>query len=51
MRQIVEKALEYGVSTFHLFIDFKAAYENTNREKRLEARDEFNITQKLIGLT
>jgi sorting nexin-29 len=48
---MLQKALEYGVSTFHLFIDFKATYDTINREKLLEAMEEFNIPQKLIGLT
>jgi hypothetical protein len=30
------KTLEYGVSTFYFFIDFKAAYETLNREKLLK---------------
>jgi hypothetical protein len=30
MRQILEKTLEYGVSTFHLFTDFKDAYGTIN---------------------
>jgi hypothetical protein len=49
MRQTLEKTLEYGVSTFHLFIDFKAAYDTINRDKLLEAMEEFNIPQKLIA--
>jgi hypothetical protein len=43
MRQVVEKALEYGVSTLQVFIDFKATYDIINREKLLEAMEEFNI--------
>jgi hypothetical protein len=32
VRQILEKkTLEYGVITFHLFIDFKVAYDTINR--------------------
>jgi hypothetical protein len=42
--------LEYGVSTFHLLIDFKAAYDATNREKLLQAMKELTIHQKLTGL-
>jgi hypothetical protein len=42
--------LEYGVSTFHLFIDFKAASDTINREKLLKDMKEFKIPQKLIGL-
>jgi sorting nexin-29 len=42
--------LEYGVSTFHLSIDFKAAYDTINREKLFEPIKAFKIAQKLIGL-
>jgi sorting nexin-29 len=50
MRHILEKTLEYGISTFNLFIDFKAAYDTINREKLFEAMKEFKIPQKLMGL-
>jgi hypothetical protein len=49
-RQILEKPLERKVGTFHLFIYFKATYVTINRDKLLEALEEFNIPQKLIGL-
>jgi hypothetical protein len=50
MRHILEKPLEYGVSTFHLFIDFKASCDTLNREKLLKAMNGFKILQKLIGI-
>lgn len=50
MRQIIEKTKEYGLSTFHLFIDFKAAYDTINREKLSEAMEELGIPNKLIRL-
>jgi hypothetical protein len=51
MRHILgKKTLEYGVSTFHLFIDLKATYDTINREKLLKAMKEFKILQKLTGL-
>jgi hypothetical protein len=31
-----KKKLEYEISTFHLFTDFKAAYDTINKEKLLE---------------
>jgi hypothetical protein len=40
--------MEYGVSTFHLLTDFKAAYNAMNRKKLLEAMKEFKIVEKLI---
>jgi sorting nexin-29 len=51
IRQILEKTKEYNIDTYHLFIDFKAAYDSINREKLLEAMLEFNIPKKLISLT
>jgi hypothetical protein len=43
MRQMLEEAIEYGVSTLHIFIDFKAAYDTINREKLLEAMNQNSI--------
>ena len=42
MRQIMEKILEYGISTYQLYIDFKAAYDTIRRNKLLEALVELN---------
>jgi sorting nexin-29 len=50
VRQILEKTSEYGLSTFHLFIDFTAAYDNKRTDKLLEALTEFKIPPKLIRL-
>jgi sorting nexin-29 len=50
MRQILEKSSDYGISTFHLFIDFKAAYDTIRRDKLLKALTEFKIPPKLIRL-
>jgi sorting nexin-29 len=50
MRQFLEKTLEYGIGTFHIFIDFKAAYDTINRDKLFEAMKEFKMPQKLMGL-
>jgi hypothetical protein len=38
------------VSTFHLFIDFKAVCDTINREKLFEATKEFKTPHKSIGL-
>jgi sorting nexin-29 len=43
MRQILENTSEYGLSTFHLFIDFKAAYDTVRRKRSHEALKEFKI--------
>jgi hypothetical protein len=50
VRQILEKTSEYGISTFHLFIDFRAASDTVRRDKLLEALTEFKILPKLIRL-
>ncbi|GBN28849.1 hypothetical protein AVEN_120517-1 [Araneus ventricosus] len=54
LRQILEKTKEYNITTFHLCIDFKAAYDSIKRDKLLKAIDiliEFNIPTKLVNLT
>jgi sorting nexin-29 len=47
MRQILEKMREYGVSTFNLFVDFKAAYDSSDRTQLFKAIEEFQIPRKL----
>jgi hypothetical protein len=47
MRQILEKSLEHGVSTFHRFINCKTTYDTIKWEKLLEALKAFKISQKL----
>ena len=37
MRQILEKMAEYKNDTYHLFIDFKAAYDSIARVKLYDA--------------
>lgn len=51
IRQILEKTKEYNIDTYHLFIDFKAAYDSINRKQLLEAMREFKIPTKLVNLT
>jgi hypothetical protein len=51
MRQILEKTLEYGVSTFHSVIDFKVAYDTINEEitqgyERVQNTPEINLIGK-----
>jgi sorting nexin-29 len=50
MRQILEKTSEYGISTFHLFIEFRAAYDTVRRDKLLKALIELKIPPRLIWL-
>jgi sorting nexin-29 len=51
LRQILEKTKEYNVSTCHLFVDFKAAYDSIYRDKLFKAMEVFAIPTKLISLT
>lgn len=48
--QILEKTTECKIDTYHLFIDFEAAYGTVNRERLYRAMDEFNILRKLVNL-
>lgn len=50
LRQILEKTNEFNVDTFHLFIDFKSAYDSVIRPKLYEAMQEFGIPDKLVRL-
>jgi sorting nexin-29 len=43
LRQNLGKTREYNISTFHLFIDFRAAYDSVKRDKLLKAMEEFLI--------
>jgi sorting nexin-29 len=51
LRQILEKTREHSISTYHLFIDFKAAWDSIDRDKLFEAVEEFQIPKKLINHT
>ena len=42
MRQILEKIAEYRHDTYHLFIDFKAAYDSIARVKLYDAMSSLN---------
>lgn len=54
LRQILEKTREYGMDTsiYHLFIEFKAAYDSVIRSKLYEAihRRELQIPSKIIKM-
>lgn len=51
LRQLLQKLLEVNVYTFHVFIDFKAAYDTVLRPKLYEAMHELGIPEKLVNLT
>jgi sorting nexin-29 len=46
LRQILEKTHEHSVSMYHLFINFKAAYDSIDRDKLFEAMEEFQKTKE-----
>jgi sorting nexin-29 len=50
VRQIMEKMGEYGVSTFYLFMGFKAAYDISNRNELFKTMEEFALPGKLRRL-
>jgi hypothetical protein len=48
LRQITEKASEYGIKTHYLFIDFKTPYDSINRQSLYLAMRDMGIPDKLI---
>jgi hypothetical protein len=50
VRQILKKCSEHGTDTHHLFINFKAPYDSTDRRRLYAAMKELNIPQKLTAL-
>ena len=50
LRQILLKMAEYRHDTYHLFIDFKAAYYSIARVKLYDAMSSFGIPTKLVRL-
>jgi hypothetical protein len=51
LRQILEKTLEYGVDTHHIFIDYKAAYDSVNRRELFRAMIDLGVPNQLVSLT
>jgi sorting nexin-29 len=47
----LKKTSEYGVDTYHIFVDFKAAYDSVLRNKLYEAMLHLGLPGKLIRLT
>ncbi|XP_073814500.1 uncharacterized protein [Musca autumnalis] len=50
LRQILEKTQEMQIDTFHLFVDYKAAFDSPIRSKVFQAMSDFGIPAKLIRL-
>jgi len=43
IRQMMERMMEYDVETYHLFVDFKTAYDYIIRKKLYEAMQELGF--------
>ena len=50
IRQILEKKWEYHETVYHLFMDFKKAYDSVRKEVIYNILIEFGIPMKLVGL-
>jgi hypothetical protein len=44
--QILENAEEFGITTPHLFVDFRMAYDKVNRRQLYLAMELLNIPKK-----
>lgn len=51
LRQILEKCSEWCVDTYHMFIDFRTAYDSIKRIELYRAMQELGIPEKLTSLT
>jgi hypothetical protein len=51
LREILEKLNECNITTHHLFIDFKVAYDTIIRNESYVGMSELNFPTKLIRLT
>lgn len=50
LRQILEKNKEHNIDTYHLFIDYKTAYDSVLIPKLHEAMNKLRTPEKLISL-
>jgi sorting nexin-29 len=50
LRQILEKAYENQIDTYHLFVDFKAAFDSPRRGRLYATMSELGIPAKLVRL-
>jgi sorting nexin-29 len=50
IRQILEEKWEYNGTVYHLFIDFKKAYDSVKREFLYNILLQFGISKKLVML-
>ncbi|XP_060665319.1 uncharacterized protein LOC132797575 [Drosophila nasuta] len=50
LRQILEKSYENQIDTYHLFVDYKAAFDSPRRDRLYAAMSELGIPAKLTRL-
>ncbi|XP_051864305.1 uncharacterized protein LOC127566314 [Drosophila albomicans] len=50
LRQILEKSYENQIDTYHLFVDYKAAFDSPRRDRLYAAMSELGIPPKLTRL-
>lgn len=50
LRQILQKLLEFNTNSYHMFVDFKAAYDSVIRANLYATLYEFGIPDKLVRL-
>ncbi|XP_055623150.1 uncharacterized protein LOC129766599 [Toxorhynchites rutilus septentrionalis] len=50
LQQILQKCREYNVTTHHIFIDFKAAYDTVDREQLWQIMHDYGFPDKLTRL-
>ncbi|XP_060665650.1 uncharacterized protein LOC132797914 [Drosophila nasuta] len=50
LRQILEKSYENQIDTYHLFVDYKAAFDSPRRDRLYAAMSELDIPAKLTRL-
>lgn len=50
LRQILEKTYENQIDTYHLFVDYKAAFDSPLRDRLYAAMSELGIPAKLVRL-
>lgn len=50
LRQILEKSREYNMDTYHLFIDFRSAYNSVIRTKLYQTMSDLQIPPKITRI-
>jgi sorting nexin-29 len=50
LRMLLQKTNEYNLTTYHLFIDFKSAYDTVGSDQLYQAMKQLNILARLTRL-